>query len=156
MKEIIEIKRFDKEDLECHFKMFLTLFAENTRGHEPEKIISDLYIETKANEIFKYFNERKVIFLGALCDKKLIGFLWAYKHVFIEEERIYINSFIIDEQYRGKKIGEKLLIELEHIAELDNIQVLDVSTATFKKEAIKFYERKGFEPERVQLRKPLR
>ena len=145
----------DRSGLETHFAEFLALFAENTRGHVIDQVIEDRYILFKARELFDYLEKEKAVLFGAFDQNKLIGFLWAYPRVFLEESRIYINAMIIADQYRGKGIGKLLVSELEKYAEENNILAIDVQTASFKTDAIEFYHKLGFVHERVQMRKSL-
>jgi ribosomal protein S18 acetylase RimI-like enzyme len=152
----VKVFIMNANDLRKNFEAFYDLFAENTRGHVIDQKIDEDYIRRKANEIYDYLESGKAILIGAFENDKLIGFLWAYQRIFLEECRIYINSLIISDTYRGKGIGKLLVNELEKKARALKIPAIDVSTATFKKNTIKFYTDIGFEPERIQLRKPLK
>jgi len=150
------IEMVDYTQLNKFFNQFLELFAENTRGHEKKRAITDDYIKSKAEEILKYLETGRALLFSAFDDDKIIGFLWAYPRIFFDEQRIYINSMIIKSDYRGKGLGRLLISKLEEYAKQMNIFIIDVSTASFKTDAIKFYEDLGFESERVQLRKELK
>jgi ribosomal protein S18 acetylase RimI-like enzyme len=156
MNTSIKIKLLTHTDLSLYFIDFYILFSENTRGHEIKREIPESYIKQKVNELFSFLKSDNAFLLGAVHEEVLIGFLWAYKRVFFEEQRIYINSMIINETHRGNNVGKSLMKELEKIALANNISVLDVSTASFKQEAIKFYESLGFKSERIQFRKELK
>lgn len=151
----VQIINMSIADLKTHFKDFLDLFAENTRGHVTDQVIEDSYIKNKADETFDYLKKGQAILLGLFVNNKLAGFLWAYPRLFLEEQRLYINSLIIDKAYRGRQYGKALMDEIERIALEKNIYVIDVSTASFKTDAIRFYEKLGYKHERVQLRKGL-
>ena len=115
----------------------------------------------KKHEFHKSVFDIRFYYWGKYCKKneikeKLIGFIWAYPRVFLEENRIYINALIIDKKYRGRGFGQMLVEEVEKYARENNIFVVDVSTASFKEEAINFYEKIGYVSERVQLRKSLK
>lgn len=153
---LVEIKILTKEFLKIHYNEFYKLFAENTRGHEIDKEISDSYIEKKANEIFNFMETDSTFIIGAILENKIVGILWAYKRIFLEESRIYINTLIINDTNRGLGIGKKLMAEIESVAKINNINTIDVSTSTFKKDAIKFYEDLGYTSERVQFKKELK
>lgn len=155
-KKHFEIKIIDSEFLSEHYEEFYALFSENTRGHENEKVISELYITEKAMEIFKFMANENTIIIGSVFENEIVGILWAYKRVFLEENRIYVNSLIVKEEYRGMGIGKNLMSEMEKIALKNNIYTLDLSTSTFKVEAINFYENLGYESERIQFKKHLR
>jgi ribosomal protein S18 acetylase RimI-like enzyme len=151
----LEIRKMDHAELQEHFDDFLALFAENTRGHVIDQVIEDKYILFKARELFAYLDQGKAILLGAFAENKLVGFLWAYPRIFLEESRLYINAMIVADKYRGKGLGKMLVLQLEEYARENKIFAIDVQTASFKTEAIEFYRKLGFEHERVQMRKPL-
>lgn len=151
----LHISVMAREDYLNHFDAFYELFAENTRGHVIDQEIKDEYILQKAKEIHHYMETGDVLLLGMFDDSKLIGFLWAYKRIFLEELRYYINSLIVSDLYRGQGLGRLMIIELEKIAIQSGVHVIDVSTATFKTDAIRFYENLGFVSERIQLRKQI-
>lgn len=150
------VKQIDTIFLKNHFDEFYSLFAENTRGHEQDKEISEEYIAFKANEIFKYMENDSSIVLASIFENKLVGVLWSYKRVFMEEKRIYINTLIIKDDYRGMGIGKDLMTEIERVALENNINTIDVSTSTFKTGAISFYENLGYTSERIQFKKDLK
>ena len=151
-----EVKQLDSALLKDYFNDFYTLFAENTRGHEQYKEITESYISGKANEIFKYIDNHDSVILGCIYENNLVGLLWSYKRVFLEEKRFYVNSMIIKDIYRGMGIGKKLMDELEIVALRNNIYTIDVSTSTFKVDSINFYENLGFTSERIQFKKDLK
>jgi ribosomal protein S18 acetylase RimI-like enzyme len=148
-----QIVQMTSEDLRLNFDDFFMLFEENFRGHLIDEDISKDYILQKANELFPYLENQKALLFGTFFKNKLIGFLWAYYRMFLLEDRLYINALIINEKYRGKGLGKVLFSHLEEFASNNNVTAIDVSTASFKNEAIRFYEKMGFKHERVQLRK---
>lgn len=153
-KDVI-IEQWEWENLEQHYASFFDLYAENTQGHENEKVISLAYIEKKAEEIQELFKKNQVIFLAAIIENQLAGYLWAYQRTFIETPRICLNSMLVDKRFRGNKIGEKLMLRIEEIAKSLDIKEIDVSTATLKQNTIDWYQRLGYIPERVQLFKKI-
>jgi len=156
MKINYSIKLLGINEFEKYRNEIYRLFKENTQGHENKIIISEEYIKTKFCELENYFKSNNLIFLGCEFENNIIGFLWAYERIFIEEKRIYVNSFIIDDKYRSFGIGTSLLKILEEIAKQRNIKVIDVSTSTFKENTIEFYMKNNFMPERIQLRKEIK
>lgn len=134
---------------------FCKLFAENTRGHFKEDIISDSYIMTKCDELECYLDKNSAYVIGAFYCEKLIGFIWAHPKLFAEEKRMYIYSLIISNDFRGQKLGQALVVKIEEIALKIGIRVIDVSTAVFKTKAIDFYKKLGYDEERIYLIKKL-
>ena len=149
------IKQLKLVEFEMYKNEIYRLFKENIQGHEEKILISDKYMKTKFAELESYFKSNKLIFISCEFENNIIGFLQAYERIFIEEKRIYINSFIIEDKYRNYGIGNALLKKLEEIAIQRNINVLDVGTSTFKENTINFYKKNNFLPERIQLRKEI-
>ena len=150
------IMLMNSTDLKNNFNVFYKLFAENTRGHVLDQFIDDEYILFKAKQLYDYLDAGNSFLFGLFIQETLCGFLWTYKRIFLEEERFYINSLIISRNHRGKGFGKLLISELERFAISKGVHVLDVSTAAFKFDAIGFYQKLGYQPERIQLRKAIK
>lgn len=149
------IEKWNWEDLQQHYSSFFDLYVENTQGHELDKTISLEYIQQKADQLPTLFENNQIIFLAAIINNHLVGFLWAYPRTFIETPRICINAIIVDKKHRGLKIGEQLMTTLEGLAQKMSIHEIDVATAHFKQDTIQWYQKLGYLPERVQLFKKL-
>ena len=151
----IIIEKWNWVNLQQHYPAFFELYVENTQGHELEKTISLEYIQKKAEQLPALFENNQIIFLAALNNNQLVGFLWAFPRTFIETQRICINAIIVNENYRGLKIGERLMTALENEAHQLGISEIDVATASFKQDTIAWYQKLGYLPERVQLFKKI-
>ncbi len=93
----------------------------------------------------------------AVLHEKIIGFISAvfYKTFFHTGGTALINELIIDENYRRKKIGEKLILKIKELAEDLNINEIEVSTSFENKMAIQFYKKNGLVDESILLGKEL-
>jgi ribosomal protein S18 acetylase RimI-like enzyme len=151
----IIIEKWNWVNLQQHYPAFFQLYVENTQGHELDKTISVEYIQKKAEQLPALFENKQIIFFAATVQNQLVGFLWAYPRTFIETPRICINAIIVDEKFRGNKIGEQLMGHLESLASSMGISEIDVATAAFKQNTIDWYQRLGYLPERVQLFKKI-
>ncbi len=58
---------------------------------------------------------------------------------------------IIDEDYRGMGVGEKLISKIKEIAKNNNLNEIEVSTSFNNDKAIKFYKNNGFMDESILL-----
>jgi ribosomal protein S18 acetylase RimI-like enzyme len=56
---------------------------------------------------------------------------------------MYMDCLFIEENFRGYKIGEKIMENLKEIAENENCINIQWQTPTFNERAIKFYNRIG-------------
>ena len=149
--EEVRLGEFDKYKEEL-----IKLQYENTCLHFPNKTIDIESTKEKIQSIKVYIEENKAFLFIAKDKNELVGFLWCYPRVFFDEKRIYINSLIVKSNYRGNKIGEKLVKKAEAKAIELNYDAIDVSTASFNNGGLKFYRKYGFLDERVQLVKNIK
>lgn len=147
----IYIKEISLDELKLNKKVF-------------ELYINDLLkmakIQNKENEkqrifenMIKYKEDETAIIQCAATKKtnEIIGFIWAYKH----EKRIHVNYFYIKKAYRKKGIGNLLINKIYEIAQNQNIKEIELIVYPNNFNAITFYEKQGFQTERVQLCKRL-
>jgi ribosomal protein S18 acetylase RimI-like enzyme len=57
----------------------------------------------------------------------------------------YLEDLVIDEKYRGKGLGEKLVTEAISIARKSNIESVELKSETHRIAANKLYQKLGFE-----------
>lgn len=115
---------------------------------------NDLLASCNEN-IIKYSQDGSAYIFGCIENNELIGFLWAYKKNFANQLRLHISYLIIDEKYRSKGLGKKLICELEKVAKEEDINYIDLFVNKDNTKAQKFYERVSFENERILMRKKL-
>ena len=111
--------------------------------------------EQKIMELANYLSENKAVSYGAFEEGKLVGYVWAYEHVFRDERRMYVSELHVQEQYRGNRIGHTLLKLVEEEAKKRHLPSLYIHTEASNKGAWRLYEREGFILERIQLCKSL-
>ncbi|QQV75198.1 hypothetical protein H6P87_00746 [Rickettsia tillamookensis] len=99
----------------------------------------------------------------ASLDNKIVGFIaWSKSLLFVSNKtRIHIEALIVDENYRGRQIGKKLMEYLEEIAEKYSPVIIDLVSGTrrVKDGTHIFYEKLGYhnsgEMAKLYLRKEL-
>lgn len=76
---------------------------------------------------------------------KIAGMLVYYFLPFTAQNRpaIYMKELYVDENYRGQKIGERLMGALRKEAEIHNCKQIKWTVAPWNKAGQKFYERLG-------------
>ena len=123
---------------------------------DKNEIISD---KNSINQIFNnmknFIKDKSAIIIGAFKQNRLLGFIWGYKITVYNEKRIHINYFIVNELYRKKGIGSKLIESLYKKAKNDKILKIELMVTSNNEEAIKFYQNQGFNEERVKLCKKI-
>ncbi|MBX0357725.1 GNAT family N-acetyltransferase [Halobacillus sp. Nhm2S1] len=151
----IVINQLGENDFNSVKEQLVELQYENSQLHFPNKSIKSDYAINKIEGMYTFITENKASAFIAIDKNKVIGFIWCYPRVFFDEQRVYINSLIVSREYRGKKIGEKLVDSVERYAKSLGAVAVDVSTAAFNTGGLGFYRKRGFEDERVQLVKPI-
>jgi undecaprenyl phosphate N,N'-diacetylbacillosamine 1-phosphate transferase len=85
-----------------------------------------------------YLLDGTAIIYVYLADDNINGFVWAYE---ITKNTLHINYFVVNKDYRNKKIGTKLLNEIINESQGKNLELL---VEKVNEKAIKFYEKNGF------------
>lgn len=111
--------------------------------------------EIKIRDLSEHLKNQSAICYGLFDKEKLVGYVWAYQHSFRDELRVYINEIRIFEDYRGKGFGEKLIACVEKEAIAIGIKAIYLHAEATNQGAIRLYNRLGYTPERIQLRKCL-
>jgi len=57
----------------------------------------------------------------------------------------HIDELIVDDNYRGKGVGSKLMDEITRIAKENQCKRIELDSAFHRKEAHRFYENEGYE-----------
>ena len=149
---MIEIKEMKWQDFDNVYDELVKLQYQNTCLHFPDKIIDmEKHTKPKVKTIKEYMKENKAFLFIASENYKLVGFLWCYPNLFFDENRIYINSLIVKEEYRGQNIGQMLMKNVENKARELKCDSIYVSTASFNEGALKFYRKQNYKDERIQL-----
>lgn len=73
--------------------------------------------------------------------------------LFAKREWIAISTIVVDENYRGKGVGKKLLDYLYAWAKLRKVYEVELTVFSFNESAVSFYENNGFKSYRVKMHK---
>lgn len=113
----------------------------------------------KVEEIYQnmkeYIQDGTAIIIGAIQEEKLNGFIWGYLRKSDEKARAHINYFVVNKDIRGQGIGQGLIREFYKEIEEKNINEIELMVTCSNKRAMNFYEKQGFNEERVLLWKRL-
>ena len=105
----------------------------------------------KCAELRDYLAQGRACAFGAI-DGTLIGFIWSYRYPFRDDEnRVYVSILHVDKRYRNRHIGERLLCAVERKAAESGCHTLFLHTEARNSGAIRFYERMGYQMERLQM-----
>jgi ribosomal protein S18 acetylase RimI-like enzyme len=122
-----------KAEMLAHLDIVKQLYPDFTV--EKYGTLLDEMLKTNYQQVIVTKNNKTIALTGVWIGTKL----WSGKY-------IEIDSFVVDEDFRGQKIGDILIKEVHKIAEKEgaNQIVLDAFTTNFT--AGKFYINHGFQP----------
>lgn len=91
--------------------------------------------------------------LVAVYNSEVVGYLHAqiYKTLYFEE-LINFLGLAVSKEYRNKKVGTKLVNEIENWAKENGIKKVRVNSGFSRKEAHEFYRSLGYNNEKEQIR----
>ena len=107
----------------------------------------------KISDFIDHLANSSAIGYGVFDGADICGYIWAYPHQFREENRMYVNEFRIEDNYRGKGYGKKLLGLVEDEAKKMGFPAMYLHAEANNPDARKFYANCGYKEERIQLRK---
>lgn len=150
------IKKATIEDLNTIQDLNNKLFELEYNNFDPTLKIGWPY-EIAGEEYFKDLIENQIIYI-ALIDKEIVGYLAGSIHVENSYNTTSIaeldNMFILEE-YRKYGIGTKLFNEFKEFCKKNKIEELKVTASSKNTNAIKFYQKNGFEEFETTLKMPL-
>ena len=94
------------------------------------------------DEVLHFWTEEPNVFLVAKIRDRVVGCI-AYKK--IAEDTVEMYRASVDEDFRGLKIGEKLVNELLNYAKSEGYQKMYLITGCAQVPAIKLYQKLGFQ-----------
>ena len=140
--EIRKLKYTDAKDFYDCLKIIdsetdFMMFEPDERVWNEEKIVKNL-------------NDENNLFLGAIEDGEIVGFLSAQRGVF---RRIKHTAYVViglQKDYCNRKIGTKLFQKLDEWAIQNEIIRLELTVECDNKVAIRLYEKSGFTIEGIK------
>ena len=122
-----------KAEMLTHLDIVKQLYPDFTV--EKYGTLLDEMLKANYQQVIVTKNNKTIALTGVWIGTKL----WSGKY-------IEIDSFVVDEDFRGQKIGDILIKEVHKIAEKEGVNqiVLDAFTTNFT--AGKFYINHGFQP----------
>ena len=94
------------------------------------------------DEALNFWTDKPNVFLVAKIRDQVVGCI-AYKK--IAEDTVEMYRASVDEDFRGLKIGEKLVNELLNYAKSEGYQKMYLITGCAQVPAIKLYQKLGFQ-----------
>lgn len=108
-----------------------------------------VYEELYTRWLHNSFNEglaREILVFQETTTSEPLGLLT----LGIKNDRADIGLLAVDEQVRGRRLGQQLVLAARHLAAYWQLPILQVVTQGGNEPACRFYERCGFRPDRVE------
>lgn len=145
----MQIKRIDKAIAEKYSDRIIELLDEVLDINNV--VVDKNYSLNLVSEMGKFIDDGSAYIVGAFDDEKLIGFIWCYRRIFNQEERLHIYHFIVDKTCRGAGVGQQLINTAFTYAQENNISKIDLMATSSNKQALNFYYKNKFVDERLLL-----
>lgn len=135
---MIDIKKATEEDIDVLYELIIGI----AKHHDQEQ-----YVLTNTKEMLQsgFGESSKFGALLAYFDDKVAGYVsytWNYS-IWSGEDYMNIDDVFVWDEFRGKKIGEALMLKAKEICKQKNINRIRWEVEKDNAGAIKFYERLG-------------
>ena len=135
----------------------LNLYIEGYNMHYENR--KDMFLKKSDDDLKSYLintlkNSSEIILVIEI-DNKIIGYA-AIQYKGKLEKYLWINEIIIDSDYRNKGYGKKLIDEINLFAFKNNCKRIELNCWSFNEEALKFYEKIGFNQQRIVFEKEVK
>lgn len=151
----MKIKKFSADVAEKNFATLTDYYYKNSKACSCMDSFVREDAEAKIKSMIAHIADGSAIVYGCLDGDELLGYIWAYRISFRDEDRVYVSVVHVSEKCRGQGMGHLLLAAVEAEAREMGVPALYIHAEADNAGAIRLYEREGYRMERVQLRKPL-
>lgn len=150
--EIIKLRTDDLKEYKNSIQKLLRICFQSTYKEDDlnETIIC------KYNGLIEYVETGKACTFGAIEDNCLIGFLWGYPVATPFETVFHIAYISVMESGRRKGVGQKLVEAAEEKCKALGLEHVELIVGVNNVEAMSFYSKCGYKPDRCYLRKEMR
>ena len=118
---------------------------DKTKNIKYDSYLSDVY---KKREL-EYIASRKKIFLVALIDEKIVGYVNGYivenSEVYYYEPVAYLDCLCVDKTVRNQGIGRKLIDEFTNIVKNKGAKYVKLNAFENNIPAVTLYKKLGYE-----------
>jgi PhnO protein len=135
MQSKVEIRKVEKRDLDFVYSAICEL-EEEMFDFQVFKAIFTENISNPGN-----------VYLVALSEKEILGFISFHTQKLLHHCGVVgeIQEFFIRQNHRGKGIGRRLMQEIMHFADQNELKSIEVTTNRRRLENVMIYENLGFD-----------
>ena len=131
------------------------LLDESASINFPDSQIDKNYAKDRCDDLYEYLKEGKAVVFVAADNDELMGFIWCHpinRHL---KKRIHIAEIAVVGRYRKSGVGGRLLKAVEEYASENGFKEIDLFVTLANKDAVSFYEKNLFVPERTLMKKKI-
>lgn len=150
MKENIKIITLNEINRKMYSNRLILIFNQSYQANHNH--INELYGAKRYQDLCKYMDENKAICRILFVNELLCGYIWFFK---INEDRIHLNEFAIEKEWKKKGLGQILINEVYTYAKENGCKAVELYVAEKNDEANHFYLMQGFETERKLMIKTI-
>ena len=138
------------------------IFLTRTKIMKYLPIVREMYPFIKTKKRFKtivenLFKNEDNIFVGLEVNDEPVGFCdFSIYYQLWDERMCYVNHLLVNRNCRGGGYGTKLLDFISQYAESMNCEGIELRSELFRKQAHKFYYKRGFHIDCFNFRKNLK
>lgn len=148
-KDLDAVNSLLRQVLEVHASGRPDIFKSGTKKYMDDELI----------EIFN--NDKTPVFVAANENNKIVGYAFCVfkftdnNNVLKKRKEFYIDDLCVDEKYRGQNIGKSILEYVCDFASNEGFDAITLNVWNLNQSAIKFYEKCGFLPLKINMEKIL-
>ena len=107
-------------------------------------------------------DDMKPIFVAVGEDETVLGYAFCQyiqhinDNILTDIKSLYIDDLCVDENIRGKHVGQKIYEKVKEFAELNNCYNITLNVWCCNPSAMKFYEKCGLIPQKIGMEMILR
>lgn len=151
----MNVIRLFENDIEKYKIKIKSLLKQSFKLSFPKEEIDETLILNRIQSLKEYIKEGNAVVYGVINKESLNGFVWFFIKNQTNSNRIHINQIVVEENIRGKGLGNILIEAVENYAKEKKIKEIDLFVTKQNYNATKFYENKGFDVERLVMLKRL-
>lgn len=157
----MKIRKMERKDISGVVKLLKQVETIHHMGR-PDLFKRDS-VKYNENEIDSILDEKdKCVFVAVNEKDDVIGYAFCVFKQFLNDnvltdiKTLYIDDLCVDENIRGKRVGQKIYEKVKEFAELNNCYNITLNVWCCNPSAMKFYEKCGLIPQKIGMEMILR
>lgn len=151
----MKIERLDIRQYDAVQSGLKGLIQDTMLCNFPDAVIDDAYYPDTLCKIRHYLEDGSAVIYAAMDEDRLCGWIWCHEICRFDEKRLHIAHLAVEKQCRKQGIGRLLIQRVEAYALENGYSGLELFVTRSNKSAVRFYEKQGYEVDRLFLRKGL-